>query len=202
MKFNVFCFKNFKRKSFLFMLNTQNEKVIRGLLNDNEMLNFKLNQAAQMLFDFKEQQQQKTTSAVMIVTQRPGKNLNNLQAVNIIISNLAGLSNRSVAELNSKICNLNSSKKVKTFNEIVAIEMLEQFDWIKLAVQTIKYGSNEQNAEFTNPTDSLEKLDQLVRNIKAFKNTKFSRLYQPSGLGDANLLLNVCIKCKGEIKIV
>jgi hypothetical protein len=176
------------------MLNSHNEKIIRGLLGDNELLNFKLNQAYQMLLDYKDP---KTET-------RSVKTMNNLQAINVILSSLASLSpNRTLAANDiGHLSSLSASRKVKTFNEIVALEMLEQFDWIKMAIQSIKYENEEQNGDFTNPADSLDRLEQLVRKIKVYKSTKFSRLYQPDCLGDSNLLLNVCTKCKGEIKVV
>jgi virulence-associated protein VapD len=183
------------------MLNSHNEKIIRCLLSDNELVNFKLNQAVQLLLELREQHQQSSENRK---STPPVKTMNNLQAVNVLLANLASMGPTRTAAAATQLTqpSLTSSKKCKTFNEIVALEMLEQFDWIKLAIQSIRYENEEKNGEFTNPTDSLDKLEQLVRKIKAYKATKFSRLYQPECLGDANLLLNVCIKCKGEIKIV
>lgn len=162
------------------MLNCQKEQTIRNLVEDNEMLNLKLNQALDMLSN-----------------KHLSHNMNNLQAINTILSNLY----KSNPKLALDTINLNKpshiyKKKSKTINEIAAEQALEQFDWVKNAIK-----SNKIESESSEIVDSLDNLEFLIKKIKENRKTKFSRLYQPQGL-DSELFLNVCINCKGSVKIV
>ena len=131
-------------------------------------------------------------------------NTNSLQAINLFLFDLAQMTSENLANINANVFSdlgHKMFKRSKTINEIVAIEMLEQYDWIKSAIHAIKYKSNdEQNGDFINPTDSLDKLELLIKKIRSHENSKFSRLFVADN--DSNLILNVCNHCKGDIKIL
>ncbi|RNA16628.1 golgin-45 [Brachionus plicatilis] len=167
-------------KSFLLMLNAQKEKTIQNLLEDNEVLNLKLNQTLDILSK-----------------KQNRHNMNNLQAVNTILSNLF----KSNPKLGLDAINLNhgsqiQKKKSKTINEIGAEQALEQFNWVKKAVI-----SNNIESNSVDMVDKLDNLEILIKKIKENRKTKFSRLYQPQG-ADSELFLNVCVNCKGSVKII
>lgn len=185
------------------MLNAQYEKLTKNLLNDNEMLNLKLNQALDILIFYKEKINKSTTQTL---PNNKHKYLNNLQAINIILSNLCSIeqdmAKKSItsanglilSEINSKLVHLPAKKKCKTLNEIIAEQALEQFDWVKTTTKA--------NQDSLNLIDSLENLEELITKIKKNRSSKFNRLYQPESSPDFDLLLNVCTKCTGQIKIV
>lgn len=159
------------------MLNCQKEKTIRNLIEDNELLNLKLNQTLDIYFN-----------------KNNRHNLNNFQAINKILSSLL----KSNQSLSLSSINLNHGdkihrKKSKTINEIAAEQVIEQFDWVKKSIKTM-------NSEI-DMIESLDNLEILIKKIKENRNTKFSRLYQPHGV-DSELFLNVCVNCKGNVKIV
>lgn len=186
------------------MLDTHNEKIVKNLIGDSELLNFKLNQAVQLVDEIKKNEQPHR------------KTLNNLQAANILLSSLASMATPSdpskhLTELTARaMSTLNlANRKSKTLNELVALEWLEQFDWVKSSFykccnhQAQRVEEPSHIGYYVNPSDSLDQLEQLVNKIKAYKSSKFARLYQPAGINsDPNLLLNVCIKCKGQLKVV
>jgi hypothetical protein len=197
------------------MLNIQNEHVVRGLLNDDQLLNFKLNQALELLSNLK-QNLSESSSKILSTSKKSSTktNINNLQAINLLLFDLVQLNNKNTSKKTLNLNDINQSvsdlslktfkKRSKTINEIIAIEMLEQFDWIKSAIQAIKYETDEQKiGDFTNPTDSLDKLEALIKKIRSHKNSRFARLFMSDCLADGtNLLINVCNNCKGDIKIV
>lgn len=187
------------------MLNAQNEKIIKNLLEDNDLLNLKVNQALDLLISFREKRDNSKAK------QSPHKNkqLNNLQAINLILSNLCSMNqidktngSNLFTEINSKFINLNLKKKSKTLNEMMAEQVLEQFDWVKHAVQlnSTSLPTNQSSANNLNLINSLDNLEHLIKKIKQNRCTKFSRLYQPDG--DTELMLNVCKKCSGQIQQV
>ena len=73
------------RKSFLLLLNNQNEKVLSNLLNDNELINDKLNQALDLLSDLKDQESKSKVK----------KAYNNLQASTLLTCGLNSLFKRN-----------------------------------------------------------------------------------------------------------
>ena len=50
--------------------------------------------------------------------------------------------------------------------------------------------------------DSLDKLEKLITRIKLNRLTTLGRLFQAVNTSEHNVLLNVCNKCTGQIKIV
>jgi hypothetical protein len=189
-------------KSFLLMLNSQNEIVLKKLLDDNELLNSKINQALEMLVKYKE-------SHGLAVNQNPnhskGKSLNSLQCINVLLSNLGTLSpNLSAKAIDSLSKKSNSHKiKSKTLNEIAAEQMLEQFDWLKATLNnTENNGESQTENKDLNITDSLDNLEKLIMRIKFNRLTTLGRLFQVVNSSEMNLLLNVCNKCTGKIQVV
>lgn len=202
------------------MLNSQNEKLIKNLLEDNELLNGKLNKALELFMDLKEKLQSPVQTAPEAKKKSPqatknNKSLNNLQAVNVLLTNLVGLEadkpkhDRLLAEINDRRADV-KVKKAKTMNELIGEELLEQFQWVKTSIQTLPniLDSNidptlaNYNHNSNNYVHSLDTLDRLIKQIKLHRTTKFSRLYQPEALLNFDLLINVCNKCKGDIKTV
>jgi hypothetical protein len=189
-------------KSFLLMLNSQNEIVLKKLLDDNELLNSKLNQALEMLVKYKE-------SKGLSVNQNPnhskGKCLNSLQCVNVLLSNLGSFSQNSSSKPIESLAKKNNSHRIKskTLNEIAAEQMLEQFDWLKAAVNNVesRNESDRENKDL-NVIDSLDNLEKLITRIKFNRLTTLGRLFQVVNTSEMNLLLNVCNKCTGKIQIV
>ncbi|CAF0910868.1 unnamed protein product [Brachionus calyciflorus] len=170
-------------KSFLLMLNSQHEKSIKNLLEDNELINLKLNQVLDIVLD------------------KPARhhNLNNLQALNTTLSNLYKKNPKfEINSINLSHGNQVYKKRSKTINEIAAEQVLEQFDWVK---QTVKAIPSESETSL-NMIENLDNLEILIKKIKENRNSKFSRLYQPHGLGGSELFLNCCINCNGNVKIV
>lgn len=177
---------------FLILLNQQNEKILKNVLKDNELLNEKLNEALEKLHTFKTKVDPNNT------TEFKTKNLNNLQAINTLISKLNALNEHSQSR------STQSSKKsepirIKTINEIIAEQMLEQFDWLNAAVQIMQNKPCELGGDFV---DSLDLLEQLVKRIKTNRLSKYGRLFQPVFSGDTDILLNICKKCTGQLKVV
>ena len=189
-------------KSFLLMLNSQNEIVLKKLLDDNELLNSKINQALEMLIKYKESQG-------LAVNQNPnhsrGKFLNSLQCINVLLSNLGSLNPNASTKAIENLSKKSSSHKIKskTLNEIAAEQMLEQFDWLKAIVNTGENNSeNQTDNKDLNVIDSLDNLEKLIMRIKFNRLTTFGRLFQVVNTSEMNLLLNVCNKCTGKIQIV
>ncbi len=84
---------------------------------------------------------------------------------------------------------------VKTENEAIGAQMLDQFEWVKL--------SDVKNEDNLSTIDSFDKLEQLVERIKSNRSTLHSRLFQTTDTsGDFDILVNVCNRCKGKIQIV
>lgn len=184
------------------MLNNQNEKIVKNLLGDNEMLNEKLNKALGILLEYKAKQN--------MSVKQPLKRLNNLQSVNVLLSHLVQLDGESTetsrAEMFKEINTISEMKKKqpRTLNELVAEEALEQFEWIKSANHIIlPLGADFVPVKSSlSETDALDRLEILIRQIKQNRANKFSRLYQHESLGGFDLMLNVCKRCKGDIKTV
>ena len=88
-------------------------------------------------------------------------------------------------------------------NEIAAEQMLEQFDWLKAAVNNVesRNESDRENKDL-NVIDSLDNLEKLITRIKFNRLTTLGRLFQVVNTSEMNLLLNVCNKCTGKIQIV
>lgn len=146
---------------------------------------------------------------------------NNLQVANLLVSNLSKMLNQT-NPLNSividdKLNKTNSHKmKSKTINEIIGEQMLEQFDWLKAAFREETSNNNSKpntepqsqasdlinDSENVNFMDSLDKLEKLITRIKLNRLTTLGRLFQAVNTSDQNVLLNVCNKCTGQIKIV
>lgn len=146
---------------------------------------------------------------------------NNLQVANLLVSNLSKMLNQT-NPLNSividdKLNKTNSHKmKSKTINEIIGEQMLEQFDWLKAAFREETSNNNSKpntepqsqasdlinDSENVNFMDSLDKLEKLITRIKLNRLTTLGRLFQAVNTSEQNVLLNVCNKCTGQIKIV
>lgn len=183
-------------KSFLLLLNKQNEKVLKNLLNDNEMLNQKLNQALELL------NQSNSDNNVYIK-----RNHNNFQAVNLL---LLGLDRTQKRAANTSQDNIPMPKIpsliLKTDNEAIGGQMLEQFNWVNLAMNEVnpvpqpvsKVGANPDEA--FSYVDNFEKLEQLIDRVKKSRSTIHSRLFQTTDMGDFDLMLNVCNICNGKIQ--
>ena len=91
---------------------------------------------------------------------------------------------------------------LKTENEMVSTQMLEQFDWVNLAMKEATVINNTKPDETnSNLIDSFEKLEQLISRIKVNRTTIHSRLFQTTDMS-GDLMLNVCTKCTGKIQIV
>ena len=189
-------------KSFLLMLNRQNEIVMKKLLDDNEMLNSKLNQSLELLIKYKEN---KNFSVNFNRNHSKGKTLNSLQCVNILLTNLSSLNLTAIVTDEFSKKSLAHKSKSKTLNEIAAEQLLEQFDWLKEAANDAEIGGRE-NAQNENKDlniiDSLDSLEKLITRIKFNRLTTLSRLFQVVNTSEMNLLLNVCNKCTGKIQIV
>ena len=172
-------------KSFLLLLNKQNEKVLRSLLEDNELLNEKLNTALDLLNEIKQNK---------AGTKR---NFNNLQAANFLLVGLQSLIGPGQAITQSKL------KPLTTENEKIGWQMLEQYDWVNLAMNdlhTLDDSTRKNGEDSLNLIDSFEKLEQLIDRIKISRSTIHSRLFQSTQMsGEFDLLVNVCNKCKGNI---
>lgn len=165
------------------MLNNQNEKVLKNLLNDNEMLNDKLNQALELLSEIKQ------GNNIEDLSKNMKKNYNSLQATNLLLVGLSTICKKLNRPSYSAKQIMN---RLKTSNELIAYQMLEQFDWVNFA----HYSDN-------NAINSFDKLEQLVDKMKLSIATIHSRLYQTTEYSkDSETLLNVCNHCKGQIKTV
>lgn len=187
-------------KSFLLLLNKQNERVLDNLLKDNGLLNSKLNQALELL-NVKEKQNDNSQKI-----EEDIKKCNNLQVANML---LLGLKNKKknipIEDLNA--LNFRNMDYLKTANEEVGAQMLEQFDWVKHAMKdnTLQgYSINKNyNDESVSYIDSFDKLEELINRIKVSRSTIHSRLFQNTEMsGDFDLLLNCCNACNGKIKTV
>ena len=89
-------------KSFLLLLNKQNEKVLGNLLTDNGMLNLKLNQALRMLSEFS------------LDSNGYKNSYNNLQAANMMLLNLKNAQNKGTNQL-VKVLGLQNFSYNETF---------------------------------------------------------------------------------------
>lgn len=184
------------------MMNNQSEKVIKNLLNENDMINHKLNTALSIL---KSVQENSSSNMASPASTDNKKSQNNLQLVNILLAKLAQLdhTNTNRAELLRQVslshltAETRKQPRSRTLNELVAEEALEQFEWAKTA-------STEHRLESSceSPVSTLDRLETLIKEIKKNRIAKFGRLYQPDSLNSSDLMLNVCNRCKGEIKTV
>lgn len=177
------------------LLNNQNEKVLSNLLNDNELINDKLNQALDLLSDLKDQESKSKVK----------KAYNNLQASTLLICGLNSLFKRNT--------NTNRSysppqiNRPKTNNELISAQMLEQYNWVNLAIHSDNNHSTTTDQDDTmsgGVIDSFDKLEKLFNKIKLSRTTIHSRLYQSTenNLMDSKQLLNFCTSCRGQIKII
>ena len=173
----------------MLLLSQQNDKVLKNLISDNELLNDKLNQALNLINDINS-----TDDSL-----RPKRNLNNLTVVSSLISGLYSIKTRNSSNLSNLKTEPWHKTKAKTPNETIAAQMLEQFDWLRYAIQS----PNVKNVDF-NPEliDSFEKLDNLISRIKISRSTIHSRLYQLTEVGQVDLFVNICNRCKGQVKVV
>jgi hypothetical protein len=206
------------------LLHKQNENVLRNLLNDNQILNEKLNQALDLLKNIK--------STDFQVAETPStklkKSLNNFQAANLLINSIKQLENTNSCHFETQpATNTNSysqssqskTKRAITENELIATQMLEQYDWVRLAIGGVNNNHHlnslsksqsarasncsTQNIEENSPhsIDTFDKLELLINRIKLNRNTIHSRLFQATDMaGDFDLLLNVCNHCSGQIQ--
>ena len=181
------------------MMNNQSEKLVRNLLNENDLINHKLNTALNILASLKENQ-----SPSKHVQQQ--KSQNNLQLINVLLAKLAQLDQANVnkpellREISTSHLIIKKQSRSRTLNELVAEEALEQFEWVNAATS-----AENQNQEELNESSSLsilDRLETLIKQIKQNRITKFARLYQPESVNSSDLMLNVCNKCKGDIKTV
>ena len=190
-RFNfIFCIY---RKSFLLLLNNQNEKVLSNLLNDNELINDKLNQALDLLSDLKDQESKSKVK----------KAYNNLQASNLLI---CGLNSLFKSNTNTNRSYLPQINRPKTNNELISAQMLEQYNWVNLAIHSNNNHSTTMGQDDTTSgvIDSFDKLEKLFDKIKLSRTTIHSRLYQSTenNFRDSKQLLNFCTSCRGQIKII
>jgi len=169
-------------------LNQQNEKVLKNILDDNEMLNNKLNQALDMLIGIRE------PNRLDVPQTNPKKYYNNLQASNLLLVGLSTVCAKSGRSMTSSQP-VNNPQRSKATNELIGYQMLEQFSWVNSAIAN----SNETDA-----INSFDKLEKLLDKIKLSRSTVHSRLYQTTDTirTDSETLLNFCNHCKGQIKIV
>lgn len=179
------------------MMNNQSEKLVRNLLNENDLINHKLNTALNILATAKENQSNMSPS---------GKSQNNLQLVNVLLAKLAQLDqtkmNKSdlLREISTSHLIVKKQPRSRTLNELVAEEALEQFEWVNSAASAENQNQEELSNE--NSLSTLDRLETLIKQIKQNRITKFARLYQPESVNSSDLMLNVCNKCKGDIKTV
>lgn len=186
-------------------------------LDDNELLNDKLNQ----VYDLLTKLTTNDPNGSSTMKSHKTRTFNNLQVANLLVSNLSKMLNQT-NPLNSividdKLNKTNSHKmKSKTINEIIGEQMLEQFDWLKAAFREETSNNNSKpntepqshssdlinNCENVNFMDSLDKLEKLITRIKLNRLTTLGRLFQAVNTSEHNVLLNVCNKCTGQIKIV
>lgn len=185
------------------MLNKQSEKVIKGLISDNDLLNSKLNIALNIL------NERMTTQATTLPLHRPQ---NNLQLVNVLLSRLAQLDSIQskqvdiLAKVNSPIAAVKAAqarqRRSRTVNELMADEALEQLEWVKTATTAAAVPTAETESSSESASSALDRLEILIKQIKQNRAYKFGRLYQPESINGADIMLNVCNKCKGDIKTV
>lgn len=186
-------------KSFLLLLNKQNGKVLKSMLADNELINNKLNQALDMLSSLKENE-----SSLLPCPPKIKRCFNNFQAVNMLLLEVKKLSiGNSTEHIQINPMHTDKTKPfLKTENEMVSTQMLEQFDWVNLAMKEATVINNTKPDETnSNLIDSFEKLEQLISRIKVNRTTIHSRLFQTTDMS-GDLMLNVCTKCTGKIQIV
>jgi hypothetical protein len=188
----------------LLLLSLRNENAMKNLLNDNQLLNEKLNQALSLLIKYSNSSSSSNKSPKF-----KAKNYNNFQAANLLLANLNNLCStnniKPDASPKALFSNQPKSSNVKTLNESLVDQMIEQFDWLKTAAlhaDTSPTASQSPPASSVNVFDSLDKLEKLIQRIKLTRNNKFARLYQPVDCDEADLFLNVCNKCTGQVKIV
>lgn len=195
-------------RSFLLLLSLQNENVIRNLVQDNGLLNEKLNQALDLIVKYNNEKSG--------TNKFKSKNSNNFQAANLLLANLNHLCSNQIEK--TKKFDFISLKQLKnhhespkTLNESIAQHFLEQFDWLKTAAFQIDPNlkqpptSNELSASPSEPnfTDSLEKLEKLIQRIRLTRTSTYGRLFQSANNdNETDLFLNVCNKCTGKVKVV
>lgn len=181
----------------MLLLNKQNEKVLKSVLNDNEMLNQKLNQALEIL--------NKNNPDKRLNTKR---NHNNFQAANLLLLELKKAQKGTAIDFQDNIPMPRIPSLIqKTYNEAIGGQMLEQFNWVNRAMNevnpvpqpvTSKVGAN--NEEAFSYVDNFDKLEKLIDQVKKSRSTIHSRLFQTTDMGDFDLMLNVCNTCNGKIQ--
>jgi hypothetical protein len=183
---------------------------MKNITTDNDLLNEKLNQALDLLNKYN------NSIGLNNVSKFKSKNSNNFQAANLILANLNNLcKSKSIktVDTNSVLSNTSNqfktNKPVKTLNESIAAQMLEQFDWLKTAAfqldpnLSLQKPNSDDILKNMNVIDSLDKLEKLIRRIKMTRTNLYGRLYQFFGNdNDCDLFLNVCNKCTGNVQIV
>lgn len=139
------------------------------------------------------------------------KNYNNFQAVNLILASLNNLcKSKNIKQIDTNTSNIGMrNKPVKTLNESIATQMIEQFDWLRTAAfQTdVNLSMTKPNSDDVmknvNVIDSLDNLEKLIKRIKMSRTNSYGRLYQFYGNeNDTDLFVNVCNKCTGHVQIV
>lgn len=181
----------------MLLLNKQNEKVLKNVLDDNEMLNQTLNQALELLNENNSDNQVHLKS-----------NHNNFQVANLLLLGLNRAQNRTSTNFQNNIPMPSiPTLTLKTENEAIGGQMLEQFNWVNQAMNEVnsvpqpvsKVGSNNKDEAFSY-VDNFEKLEQLIERVKKSRSTIHSRLFQTTDMGDFDLMLNVCNTCNGKIQ--
>jgi hypothetical protein len=118
--------------------------------------------------------------------------MNNIQLVDRVNTILRGFSQSGQQQQKSKTSLIHNKEVLKTNNELVAQQMLENFEWV--SKETTHINSNGENDH-----ESFESLERLINLIKLKRTTTHSRLYQALS---SDMLLNVCNRCNGPVKII
>ena len=163
-----------------------------NLLNDNKIVNDKLLRANDLLMSLSRQNELKEASL---------PRFNSIQLANSILSQLSAMNIPSLTEKRNYERlrqDKKESAKFKTNNELVAEQMLEQFEWLSKCVLC----PSKQDGSEAGRVDSLDKLEELINRIKLKRSSTHSRLFQTACSAESYLLLNVCNQCTGQLKVV
>ena len=163
-------------KTFLLLLQQENNHLIRNILTENEENNQKLNEVYKNLFCLNKTINEVSTKPVFY----PKHNVKLVSHIDMIVSGMVEKrGNIPTIAMSSSDDDLIKST---TKNEYLAKQMLTQFAWLPYS-----------NA------NTFELIESLLNGLKIQK-TKFVQRYDQ--FNDDVLNLQCCSKCKGTIKIV